>query len=604
MLTVAAATFGLASHADAKSAGITASVTGSTLNVVGTNNADNIDVRRGVDPNTIEVADGNSGTTLFSFDRSAIGRIDIAGLNGDDTIRIDQNNGLFTDTIQTTLEGGDGNDTLIGGDGNETFFGGNGNDTVDGNRGNDAVFLGAGNDTFQWDPGDASDTVEGQGGTDTMRFNGSNAAEHIDLSANGSRLRFTRDVAAITMDVNGVENVDVNTLGSPDTVTVNDLRGTGVQNVNVDLSSTSGSGSGDGAIDNVVVNGTAAADNVTVTGDSTHADVTGLASAVHVTGGEVANDAVDVNTLGGDDHVTASTDAGRSIGVFVTGGEGNDIVTTNGTTANDTFGIADNNGFADVFNATGGAINAQVEHENLNTLGGNDTVVGQNGLATITLFTIDGGAGNDFLAGTDGNDVIIGGTGNDTVDGNRGNDTVLMGSGNDTFQWDPGDGSDIVEGQGGTDTMVFNGSNAAENITLSANGSRLRLFRDVASVTMDVNGIENVDVKTLGSPDRITVNNLTGTSVKHVSVDLNGFGGTGDGAPDEVVLVGTNGNDRVNVTSANGVANVSGLVPTLSVSGGEPGLDRLELETLTGNDVVHSHLTADDIALFVNGQPA
>jgi Ca2+-binding RTX toxin-like protein len=72
------------------------------------------------------------------------------------------------------------------------------------------ALLGAGDDTFVWHPGDGSDTVEGQAGTDRMRFNGANVAEHIDLSANGSRLRFTRNVAAITMDTAGVERVDFN----------------------------------------------------------------------------------------------------------------------------------------------------------------------------------------------------------------------------------------------------------------------------------------------------------------------------------------------------------------------------------------------------------
>ena len=33
--------------------------------------------------------------------------------------------------------------------------------------------------------------------------------------------------------------------------------------------------------------------------------------------------------------------------------------------------------------------------------------------------------------------------------------------------------------------MDFNGSNAGENIDVSANGSRVRLFRDVANITMD-----------------------------------------------------------------------------------------------------------------------
>jgi Ca2+-binding RTX toxin-like protein len=60
--------------------------------------------------------------------------------------------------------------------------------------------LGAGDDTFVWDPGDGSDVVEGQDGLDTMRFNGANIADQVDLSANGSRLRFFRNPGNITMD--------------------------------------------------------------------------------------------------------------------------------------------------------------------------------------------------------------------------------------------------------------------------------------------------------------------------------------------------------------------------------------------------------------------
>ena len=85
------------------------------------------------------------------------------------------------------------------------LIGSEGNDLVNGGRGNDAALMGAGDDTFVWNPGDGSDTVEGQAGTDTMLFNGANVDEKIDISANGSRVRFTRDVANITMDLNGVE---------------------------------------------------------------------------------------------------------------------------------------------------------------------------------------------------------------------------------------------------------------------------------------------------------------------------------------------------------------------------------------------------------------
>ena len=47
-------------------------------------------------------------------------------------------------------------------------------------------------DVFQWDPGDGSDTIEGQAGADRMLFNGANVNEKIDISANGERVRFTR----------------------------------------------------------------------------------------------------------------------------------------------------------------------------------------------------------------------------------------------------------------------------------------------------------------------------------------------------------------------------------------------------------------------------
>ena len=92
----------------------------------------------------------------------------------------------------------------------------------------------------------------------------------------------------------------------------------------------------------------------------------------------------------------------------------------------------------------------------------------------------------------------------------------MLGAGNDTFIWNPGDGSDIVEGQAGTDTLVFNGANIAENIDISANGSRARLSRDVGNVAMDLNGVEHIQLNALGGADTITVNDLTGTDVTQV----------------------------------------------------------------------------------------
>ena len=145
--------------------------------------------------------------------------------------------------------------------------------------------------------------------------------------------------------------------------------------------------------------------------------------------------------------------------------------------------------------------------------------------------TIDGGAGNDTIIGSQGDDMLIGGDGNDTVTGGRGNDVALLGDGNDTFIWNPGDGSDIVEGQAGTDTLVFNGANVNENIDISANGARAAVPRR----RQRHHGPQRRrahPARRLGGADNITVNDLTGTGVTQVAIDLSATpgGGQGDGA--------------------------------------------------------------------------
>ena len=105
------------------------------------------------------------------------------------------------------------------------------------------------------------------------------------------------------------------------------------------------------------------------------------------------------------------------------------------------------------------------------------------------------------------------------MDGNIGADTLHGGSGNDHLQWDPGDGSDVVEGDGGTDTLDFNGSNAGEKITLLANGPRVTLFRNIANITLDVDGVEAAAIRALGSADDVTVGDLTGTDLRNVAVE-------------------------------------------------------------------------------------
>jgi predicted lipoprotein with Yx(FWY)xxD motif len=290
------------------------------LVIEGTKASDRIALRlKAGDPSILQVDVRDDGKADFSFKRKHVGRIAIDARAGDDTVRIDDINGAFTDTIPTTIAGGDGNDTLAGGKGVETLLGGAGNDTVDGNAGNDLALLGAGDDTFVWDPGDGSDVVEGQDGLDTMRFNGANIADQVDLSANGSRLRFFRNPGNITMDTAGVERVDFNALGDADLVTVNDLRGTDVSALNLDLAGSLGGATGDGAADRVVVNGTAGNDVIDVSGDASEVKVSGLVPTLAIFHPEVANDRLEINTLTGNDTVGTAGLAAGTIKLFVNG---------------------------------------------------------------------------------------------------------------------------------------------------------------------------------------------------------------------------------------------------------------------------------------------
>src|SRR5215467_12901215 len=124
----------------------------------------------------------------------------------------------------------------------------------------------------------------------------------------------------------------------------------------------------------------------------------------------------------------------------------------------------------------------------------------------LPLAVIQGTDGDDMITGTPGDDTINAGAGNDIVIGGRGNDVALLGAGDDTFIWNPGDGSDVVEGGSGNDTLQFNGSNVGENIDISANGNRVRFFRDIANVTMDLKSVEQINFNALGSADHIVVN--------------------------------------------------------------------------------------------------
>src|SRR5262249_12912912 len=164
-------------------------------------------------------------------------------------------------------------------------------------------------------------------------------AEKIDITANGTRVRFTRDIANITMDLNGIEAIDFNAKGGADTITVGNLAGTGVTEVNLDLAGVPGTGTGDGAADIVTVNGTNGADTIQVVGAGTSYSVIGLPAVVNVTGSEAANDQLVVKALGGNDTVSAAGLPADVVKLTIDGGAGNDTIT--GSQGADTFFCGD-----------------------------------------------------------------------------------------------------------------------------------------------------------------------------------------------------------------------------------------------------------------------
>ncbi len=511
------------------------------------NPGDDTDLNEGgAGSDTVEVNGGNGAevfTTTANGTRVRFDRLDPAPFSIDigtsEKLVLNANGGndSFSATgnlaalIQVTVDGGAGEDTILGSNGADFLLGGDGNDFVDGQQGNDIAFVGAGDDVFQWDPGDGSDTVEGQAGFDTMLFNGSAGAEIFEASANGQRLRFTRNLGSIVMDTDDVEVVDVNTLGNTDAVTVNDLSGTDVVELNTDLAGTIGGIAGDGQADVITVNGTNGADVIDVAGAGTSAAVLGLPARVNITNSEVANDSLVVNSLGGDDvvHATALP-------------------------------------------------------------------------AGVIKLTVDGGAGEDSLFGSQDADEIRGGDGDDFAFGDNGNDRALLGAGDDAFQWNPGDGNDTLEGQDGTDQMLFFGANISESIDIAANGGRVRFFRDVANVTMDLDDVEGIDFRALGGTDNVVVGDLSGTDLTLTGLDLRGPNGGGDGAADTVTVNGTQADDSFGAAGDAGGVAVFGLHTKVNVFFQEQANDRLVLNAQGGNDVVDAtSLEADGIQLTTNG---
>jgi Ca2+-binding RTX toxin-like protein len=520
----------------------------------------------------------------FSLDIGTTERLVLDASGGDDIVRT---KGNLSALIKLTIDGGVGNDTLFGSNGSDRLLGGDGNDFVDGQQGNDVALLGAGDDTFRWNPGDGNDVVEGAAGKDTLQFNGNNAANKIDVTGSGTTVVVAGLSAKVTVKNSEGANdtVLVNGLGGSDTLSAASLVA-GITKVMLD-----------GGTGNDTVRGSQGGD--ALFGGIGNDVLDGLGGFDFLFGGD-GNDTL----TGGDGDDQVIGEGGNDVMIW---NPGHDTDLFEGGSGTDTARVNGGNG-AEVFTVTANGTRVRFDRLDpapfsldigtterlvLKANGGDDLVTTSGNLATLIQLTIDGGDGNDILLGSNGADTFLGGTGDDFVDGQQGNDVAFLGAGDDTFNWDPGDGNDIVEGEAGSDTLQFNCSAASETLTVSANGGRVLLNRDIANIVMDLDDIETIRVRALGGIDNLTVNNLAGTDAKRIFFDLAATigGSTGDAAADTITVNGSAGANKIDVTGSGTSASVTGLPARVIITNSEGANDALIVNGRNGNDTI----TATDL---------
>ena len=466
--------------------------------------------------------------------------------------------------------------------------------------GSDAITIGdlsgAGVSQIHIDLGSPAGGSTGDGQPDSVSMAGTAANDHVTLHGSGSTVIVDGTSAQVTLaNAEGIDSLAIHTLGGDDRI---DTAGFAADAVHLAIDG----GAGD---DTLHFDGSADADQLDISANGSHASLSH--DAIHAPVDAVGVEHLQFTAQGGSDHVTVGDLSGTDVTSVDldlgarAGGHGDhlaDSVGVSGTGAADSI-VATDAGGATLVSGLPAAVqvhgaDAGLDQLQINGGAGNDTIDASAVSASGMSLALNGG---------DGDDTLYGGAGNDTVSGGRGNDVAHLGAGNDSFSWNPGEGSDTVEGDAGTDSLLFNGSNASEKMDLSADGDHMRLFRDVANITMDLHQVEQVNVNTLGGSDTITVNDLSGSGVDQVHLDLAGTlgGSTGDGNTDVINLLGTSGSDHIKLSMHDGALVIDGLSAQVVVGHFEAG-DQVHLFGLGGDDVIDaSGLGADGPALFFDG---
>ena len=297
----------------------------------------------------------------FAIDIGTSENLVLNANGGDDSFSA---TGNLAALIAITVDGGAGNDTILGSNGIDRCSAATATTSSMASRATTSPSWAQATTPSSGIRATAATRSKARTAPTVMLFNGSAGDEIFDASANGQRLRFTRNLGNIVMDTDDVEVVDLNALDGSDTVTVNDLSGTDVVECRHRPCRDVGGSRRRSQPDSVIVQGTNGADVAMVAGDASGVSVFGLAAQVNITGGEAANDRVTVNALADDDVVDASGLLAGAIQFAADGGDGDDVLI--------------------------------------------------------------GGEGDDVLTGGLGDDVLLGGAGTDVIDGGDGDDVEIQ----------------------------------------------------------------------------------------------------------------------------------------------------------------------------------
>ncbi|MBY6121735.1 Hint domain-containing protein [Mameliella alba] len=263
---------------------------------------------------------------------------------------------------------------------------------------------------------------------------------------------------------------------------------------------------------------------------------------------------------------------------------------------------------------------------------GNDSIVG-----TQADDVIDGGTDNDTLRGGDGADTITGGAGDDSLYGNEGGDSISGGAGSDSIYGETGDdyvsggaGDDTVEGNEGDDTLYggdgndwMRGSFGNDALYGGAGDDYLwggwgddtfHIENGFGNDTVDAEGVDETDGDVL---DLSAVTDDLTVDLTHVNPEI---GTVTDGADTlnfndiETIVLGS-GKDRLVLGNSSGEDIVTGFAAPTDLGGGAyAGNDMLDVSGMTdaGGDPVNvADVTVTDtigdgsgdaILFFPNGE--